>query len=159
MSFRTAFSREELAFRQAGKLEEARDRKMETDEASTVQAMLDVEIELNLEMLREEEARLKNQPEDATAYEWLAFHPCPRWSTVVWENSVLRVSRALEPKQVIAVQKVYNSLHSLTVAREAVARVIESGGHHKATVAFERAKGIMGELLGDGNPLRKNPSA
>lgn len=135
-------------------LEAARDRKKEAEEDATVRAMLDVEIELNLNMLREEEARLKDQPEDATSFEWIAMHPCPQWSTVVWEHSVLLVHRALEPKQVIAVQGVYTLLHSLTVARNAVVRVIEEGGHHKAEVAYRRSKQIMGELLKQGNPLR-----
>ncbi len=135
-------------------LEAKRDQKKEDEEAATVKAMLDVEIELNLSMLRQEAGRLKEQPEDATSFEWLAVHPCPQWSTVVWEHSVLLVHRALKPEQVIAVQRVYTLLHSLTVARNAVVSVIEQGGHHKAEVAFRRSNQIMGELLNQGNPLR-----
>ncbi|HEX3741371.1 MAG TPA: hypothetical protein VHV29_16855, partial [Terriglobales bacterium] len=104
-------------------LEAARDQKKEAEEDATVRAMLDVEIDLNLNMLRQEQARLKDQPEDATSFEWVAMHPCPQWSTVVWEHSVLLVHRALNPEQVIAVQRVYTLLHSLTVARTAVVRV------------------------------------
>jgi hypothetical protein len=130
------------------------DRKKEEEAAHTVRAMLDAEIELNLQMLREEKARLGNQPEDRTAFEWLSFHPCPKWSTVVWEHSVLLVHRALLPSQAAAVQKVYNLLHSLTVARKGVAKVLERGGHIQAEVSFDRAKEIMLELLANGNPLR-----
>jgi hypothetical protein len=138
----------------AAVLTELHDKKIEGEEAATVRAMLDVEIEMNLQMLRDEQARLQSQPEDVTAFEWLALHPSPQWSTVVWERSVLRVHHALSKSEILNVQKLYNSLHSMTVAREAAVRVIERGQHYEARVSFNRAKELMNGVLANGNPLR-----
>ncbi len=142
----------------AAVLADKRDERLEREEAKTVRAMLDVEIEMNLQMLREEKDRLDDQPEDATAFEWMARHPCPEWSTVVWERSVLHVHRALSPKETLAVQKLYNSLHSLTVARESVTSILARGQHHEAEVSFRRAKDLTNKVLEAGNPLRPTAS-
>jgi hypothetical protein len=142
------------AAKKVAELQVIRERQIEEEEASTVKAMLDVEIELNLQMLGEAEAWLERQPTDYSGIQWLAVNTCPRWSTVIWEHSILLVHRALPADRIMAVQKLYNSLRLLTATWETAVSIVARKEDYAALVSVTRCRELMRNLLQVGNPLK-----
>lgn len=145
------------AARKAEQLAKQRQQRSEEEQRRIVREMLGIEIELNLTMLSDDMymTDIERRPSDRSGIEWLAVHPCPRWSTTVWDRSVLLLSPGLSEKQVKAVQYLYCCLHSITVARESLSSVYLRTEKYQNSIRFyERARELADAAIRLGNPLR-----
>ena len=135
---------------------EALARERETDQAMNLREMLRSEMEYNLQAIQDDLAWRNDQPEDFLPSQWIAHHPCPSWSSVVWANSVALLAKALKREEVLSVHKFYASLSSLTAARQALTAAWRQSKkpHIDSTSAFDEVLRLEGELLSAKNPLQ-----
>lgn len=98
-------------------------REREEERANTLKEMLLSEVRCNVEALKQDQERIRQQPDSEDTWKWLAMQPCPVWSTVVWQQSVASLSHSLGKDELLNIQKFYASLASLTSARETLAEV------------------------------------
>jgi hypothetical protein len=129
--------------------------KREIEQAQTLRKMVESEIDYNLKALQEDAERLKEWPQDITGIQWTALHPCPRWSTVVWEHSVSMLALSLDRPEALAVYTFYSSLQSLTYARETLMKIELESRHPQLEhdVPYSRIERLTKEIQSVGNPL------
>lgn len=139
------------AVRQTEELAQLRER----EQSETLRKMVESEIEYNLRALQEDVERLQTWPTNITGIAWTALHPCPRWSTVVWEHSVPLLALSLDRRETLAVYTFYSSLQSLTSARETLMKIQLESQHPQLEedVPFSRIEKLSAEIRSAGNPL------
>jgi hypothetical protein len=134
---------------------EALARAHEKEQAANLRQMLRAEIDFNLSALQADQAWRKDQPEELLPGQWVALHPAPAWSTVVWENSVLLLAKALKSDEVLPVHQFYTSLRSLTSARQVLEIVWRESEHPQNDYgpSYEHVLRLESEMLKTKNPI------
>lgn len=133
-----------------------RDEQAEQLRQQAVRTLVKAEIDLNLQMLRDEAALidLDNRPDDMSGIEWVASQPCPEWSTVAFMQTVGQFHAALTDAQIRSVQAFYGSLRSYSTARANLSAVFARPQSYKyVSVPYDKADAMLAELLRTRNPL------
>lgn len=133
-----------------------RDEQAEQVRQQAVRTLVKAEIDLNLQMLRDEAALidLDNRPDDMSGIEWVASQPCPEWSTVAFAQTVGQFHAALTDAQIRSVQAFYGGLRSYSTARANLSAVFARPQSYKyVSVPYDKADALLAELLRTRNPL------